>query len=312
VNAAKRFEELTGEEVDVDEAAIAQAFQKLAQAELNALLPVDAVAKANQIPVVEFLEEYHNTLKAIAQGASDDLVNMLVGEGESFKQLRSRVERIKEATQPEGIKRLVHARIAIGKKAKLLLDRGIDGGVKEAKEILQARLEDGTYYQVTVQVDQAIKTIENTYDQTYSSIHKERAIIYRDVLDQIKGSPDWINLEPEVQETILSPLLSRFCDVGQEKKTIELSVDQLVCEACFASIPQMESDIAAANGLRNDVIGRVQEILKPAERVERVRVTTIINNLQMLNTREEVEEAIEQLREALLERIDAGVKIILE
>ena len=37
VNAAKRYEEITGEEVDVDEAAIAQAFQKLAQAELNAL-----------------------------------------------------------------------------------------------------------------------------------------------------------------------------------------------------------------------------------------------------------------------------------
>lgn len=312
VNAAKRFEELTGEEIDVDEAAIAQAFQKLAQAELNALLPVDAVARANQIPVIDILEEYHHTLKAITQGASDDLVNMLEGEGETFKQLRSKVERIKEATQPEGIKRLVHARLAVDQKAKLLIDRGSDGGVKEAKEILQARLEDGTYYQVTVQVDQAIKTIENAYSQAYSESHKNRAMIYREVLDQIKGSPDWINLEPEVQETILSPIISRFCDVGLDKKIIELSADQQVCEACFASIPQMESDIAAANGLRNAVISRIQEILKPAERVERVRFTTIINNLQMLNTREEVEEVIEQLREALLERIDAGVKIILE
>ena len=38
----------------------------------------------------------------------------------------------------------------------------------------------------------------------------------------------------------------------------------------------------------------------------------ILNTLQALNTREEVEEALEQLREALMERIDAGVKVILE
>ena len=74
----------------------------------------------------------------------------------------------------------------------------------------------------------------------------------------------------------------------------------------------MESDIAAANGLKNTVIRKIQEILKPEEKVERVKISTILNTLQALNTREEVEDALEQLREALMERIDAGVKVILE
>jgi hypothetical protein len=74
----------------------------------------------------------------------------------------------------------------------------------------------------------------------------------------------------------------------------------------------MESDIAAANGLKNAVMRKIQEILKPEEKVERVKISAILNTLQALNTREEVEDALEQLREALMERIDAGVKVILE
>jgi hypothetical protein len=57
---------------------------------------------------------------------------------------------------------------------------------------------------------------------------------------------------------------------------------------------------------------KIQEILKPEEKVERVKISAILNTLQALNTREEVEDALEQLREALMERIDAGVKVILE
>ncbi|HPR35780.1 MAG TPA: hypothetical protein PKY64_08915, partial [Anaerolineaceae bacterium] len=312
VNAAKRYEEITGEEVDVDEAAIAQAFQKLAQAELNALLPVDAVARANNIPVLDILEEYQSTLKAILQGASDDLVNMLEGEGESFKKLRSHVQGIRGATEPAGIKRLQRARMAATQMAGLLVERGVNAGVVEARDLLDARLADGSYYQQTAEVDQAIQTIEAAYAQTYSTIHQERAKVFREVIDQVKGSPDWVALQPDQQATILSQLTSRYCDGGTENGLFALPTGKLVCEMCNATIPQMESDIAAANGLKNTVIRKIQEILKPEEKVERVKISTILNTLQALNTREEVEDALEQLREALMERIDAGVKVILE
>jgi hypothetical protein len=53
VTAARRYEELTGDEVDVEESAIAQAFQRLARSELEALLPLEATVRANAIPGVE-------------------------------------------------------------------------------------------------------------------------------------------------------------------------------------------------------------------------------------------------------------------
>jgi hypothetical protein len=312
VNAAKRFEEITGEEVDVDEAAIAQAFQKLAQAELNALLPVDAVARANDIPVLDILEEYQNTLKAILQGASDDLVNMLEGEGETFKKLRSHIQSIRGATEPAGIKRLLRARAAVTQMAGLLIERGVNADVFKAKELLEARLADGSYYQRSAEVDQAIQTIETAYAQTYSKLHQERVNIYREAIDYMKGSQDWVALPEEQQATILAPLIQRYCNGGQENGAFVLPAEQIACGLCRASIPQMESDIAAADGLKSAAVRRMQELLKPEEKVERVKLSAILNTLRVLNTREEVEEALEQLREALMERIDAGVKVILE
>jgi hypothetical protein len=312
VNAAKRFEELTGEDVDVDEAAIAQAFQKLAQAELNALLPVDAIARANNIPVLDLLEEYHNTLTAILQGASDDLVNMLEGEGETFKEMRSQVQGVRSAAEPDGIRRLQRARAAVGQMADLLIERGIGHGIMDAKVLLDTRLADGTYYQKTVEVDEAIQIIESGYTKAYSSIHSERAKLYSEAIDQIKGSPDWAALKDDAQKNILTPLVNRFCGGNQEDGGFSLPGGILACELCKASIPQMESDIAAVGGLKSTVIRKIQEILKPEEKVERLKISAILNTLQALKTREEVEEALEQLREALMERIDAGVKVILE
>ncbi len=237
---------------------------------------------------------------------------MLEGEGESFKKLRSHVQSIRGATEPAGIKRLQRARTAATQMAGLLIERGVDAGVAEAKDLLDARLTDGSYYQRTVEVDQAILTIENNYAQTYSTIHQERAKVFREAIDQVKGSQDWVALQPDHQATILAQLTSRYCDGGIEDGSFALPAGKLVCEQCHATIPQMESDIAAANGLKNAVMRKIQEILKPEEKVERVKLSTILNTLQALNTREEVEEALEQLREALMERIDAGVKVILE
>ena len=80
VAAVRRYEDITGEEVDVEESAIAQAFQALARSELQSLLSLEATVRAHRIPKVgELLAQYHGTLETILNSASDDCVNMLAG-----------------------------------------------------------------------------------------------------------------------------------------------------------------------------------------------------------------------------------------
>src|SRR5206468_6478441 len=72
--AVQQLEDLTGEEVDVEEGAFAAAFKKVAAEELEKLYPLKALAEAHHLPVVPLLTEYQQTLVGIQASASDDCV----------------------------------------------------------------------------------------------------------------------------------------------------------------------------------------------------------------------------------------------
>lgn len=306
VSAARRYEELTGDEVDVDEAAIAQAFQNLARTELNALLPIEAVAKANQVPVLGVLNEYRSTLTTIIQGASDDVVNILEGEGESFKLLRQQVAEAKSATDEPGLRRLRRSRMCVQHMWPLLAARGQDSGLETQVQELQGLLEDGSYYRFPSKVDQVVEAVEKAFVELYQARHSERETAYQQAVDVLKGLPEWPTLPETFQESVLRPLEERGCH------DLSIAHGQLACSNCNASLPQMESDLAAVSGLRSEALRRIQQFLEPEEKIEHIRIADVVSQSQAMSSAEDVEELIERLREHLLKLIEAGSKVILE
>lgn len=91
--AVQRLEELTGEEVNVEEGAIATAFKKVVEEELAKLYPLKATAEAHQLPVLPMVAEYQQTLAGIQSSSSDDCVRMLTEEGADFAVTRDQVRR---------------------------------------------------------------------------------------------------------------------------------------------------------------------------------------------------------------------------
>jgi len=313
VAAARRYEALTGEEVDVEESTIAQAFQRLARAELEALLPVEATVRAHHIPLTPVLGEYRSTLETVINSASDDCVNVLAGEGASFQQLRDQVATIRQATGEEGLARLGRMRAAVEQIWPLLQAEGpaLSGAEGHDSELgdragfLRERLDDGTFYQVSAELDGALVSLETTYRDLYLGRHSERATAFATAVDSVKALPDWALVPQEMQETLLKPLLDRVHD-------LDLPEGELACTVCRASPAEMASDLAAVDGLRSHVLLRVQELTAPDEQVERVRISDVAGVGQTLSTPEDVEELLEQLRDHLLKLIASGVKIALE
>jgi hypothetical protein len=82
------------------------------------------------------------------------------------------------------------------------------------------------------------------------------------------------------------------------------------CVTCRASLNEIEADIAAANGLKASVLQAVSSLVAPAERIERVRIAAFLGGT--LNSPEDVEIAIERLREHLLKLLAEGARIVLE
>ena len=68
--AVQQLEDLTGDEVDVEERAIATAFKKVAAEELEKLYPLKATAEAHRLPIQSMLSEYQQTLAGIQSSAS--------------------------------------------------------------------------------------------------------------------------------------------------------------------------------------------------------------------------------------------------
>jgi len=305
VAAARRYEALTGEEVDVEESTIAQAFQRLARAELEALLPVEATVRAHRIPVTPVLQEYRTTLETILNSASDDCVNVLAGEGASFQEARDRVATIRQATGEKGLARLQRMRTAVGQIWPLLQAEGLNDELADRARFLRERLDDGTYYQVSAELDGALVSLETTYRDLYLGRHSERATAFAAAVDSVKALPAWALVPQEMQETLLKPLLDRVHD-------LDLPEGDLACTVCRASPAEMASDLAAVDGLRSDVLLRVQELTAPDDKVERVRISDVAGVGQTLSTPEDVEELLEQLRDHLLKLIASGIKIALE
>lgn len=110
--AVQQLEDLTGEEVDVEEGAIATAFKKVAAEELEKLYPLKATAEAHRLPVQKMLSEFQQTLVGIQSSASDDCVRILTENGKDFGETRDKVRKLRECLDAEAIAVLRQARQA--------------------------------------------------------------------------------------------------------------------------------------------------------------------------------------------------------
>ena len=159
-------------------------------------------------------------------------------------------------------------------------------------------------------MNQAADYISGAYKDLYKATHKMRAEMYDKALETIKGLPEWatISEDPSVSESereaVLRPLAERAMS------DFDLSEGGVVCNTCKATVAQMETDIAAIDAIRDQAMKKIQEMAAPGEKIERVRVSTIFTG--KLETPEDVETAINQLKEHLLKLLSRGMKVILE
>jgi hypothetical protein len=304
-DAVKRYEDLTGQEVDVEEAAIATAIQKMANEELSALVPLRARLAANGLSRVEELEEYASALQTIVTSASDDCVRILAGEGQSLKILRSQVRLLDQATTEQGLQVLRAARQALSEMWQQVQARPSDDEDQSAQaETLRAALQASDFYAKLIEIRQATDAIEQAYRKRYEDLHIRRGDAFQQIVQEVSTLDDWNNLSPDVRSREIAAL-TRRADTD-----LDLPANALVCQNCSATLAQMESDLAAADGLRRQIIARIRELAAPGIKVERVQLSEFISG--NLDSEEAINDAIEKLRRRLLELLKEGVRIVLE
>ncbi|HZI86834.1 MAG TPA: hypothetical protein VFD48_08365, partial [Pyrinomonadaceae bacterium] len=304
--AVQHLEELTGEEVDIEEGAIAARFRKLADEEMKLLLPLAATVLANRLPGSDFVEEYRQALTGIQGSASDDCVRILAGEGTSFKENRDAIRQMREAVDSGAAQMITNARLALEEEWPVLQRQGIDliGAVNELKSFL----EPDRFYENIAAVKKIARDISEKYRDSYARLHEERSTQFASAIDDLKGRAKWALVPEDVRAAVLSPLTERACELyfSEENSTR--------CAICRSTVSVMQSDLVALDGIKAQAIARIQELTAPPEeegvRSERVKLAEFFTDT--LDSQEAIEEAIQRLRDYLLKLTSENVRIIVE
>jgi hypothetical protein len=306
--AVQRYEELTGEEVDVEEAAITERFQKLAGVEREALLPLSAQVQAYRLPVEGALKEFGATLDGILAAASDDCVRILAGEGASFKEARNRVRQIRNALNDQNLQVIAEARLAVDEMWPTLAERGNPELAANREKLVQLLGADDFYLHLR-DITQLSLQLQGTYRDVYRQCHEERFERYSEAIETIKGLPAWMRIPEDLTESVLMPLASRA------HQPLTMPPNGSRCSGCGATFGQMESDLMALQPLLTQVRQRIVDLVDVpstdgAERTERVRAAEYFP--EVLDSPDSVKIGVEALRDHLLQLVQEDVRVVVE
>jgi len=308
--AAANYEEITGEEVDIEEGAIARAFKSLAEKDRDLLRELIPKMKAQRLPGLETLEEFLRKVEAIIAMPSDECVETLAKEGESYKEARAKAKKLSEVLTPKNLELLTRARCAVKEKCPELQRRANgEKNFTSTCEDLSLALSAENFYENLERINQLTQVISEAYEEIYIETHEKRARVFAEALEEIKSLNDWVKLSSDPSKEgklkeFLRPLEEKLCEV------LDLSNDVSVCRHCRATIAQMESDIAAVESLKARVIAELQSLSAPEKRVVRLRASSLLGNV--IETPEDLERALSRLREELERLLKEGVRVVLE
>jgi hypothetical protein len=308
--AVQQLEDLTGEEVDVEEGAIATAFKKVAAEDLEKLYPLKATAEAHRLPILDMLSEYQHTLAGIQSSTSDDCVRMLAENNQDFGETRDKVRKLREALDAEVIGVLRQARQATDQVWQRLSAHNSSPELGTTVEQLKALLASEQFIDSWDDITAHTKKILGAYRTAYCDLFDRRKKSYESAIEEIKNRTEWAPLEvnnPSLAASLLSPLQGRVGS-DEDKEAVEQGKS-----LGKASLTEMESDLAAIDGLKSSVLVKLQEHSIGSEKkapVRKVRVSEFLS--RPIETQEELDKALNLIRDSLQKYIDEGAIIILE
>lgn len=301
VNAVQAFQEIYGENLQIEEESIAGALRKKFAAEREIILPMQATLRHNKLPLADNLEQVLHTLKGIQESASDDAVKVFAGQRETIKEALDTVRSIQAATTPDNLKMLQRARLALDQawpvvKNRIDPDETLAGAAKRLKENISSE----TFHRRMAAIASDAEVISAIYVDLYCSIMDKRTEACRAVLEELRNRPEWIEINLEARRKISAPFEARMRTEGCPKMKMLFE----------PSVELMEADLMALDSLRRKALAELERLTMPEVRIERVSVRNFVQG--SLSGQEDLDVFIKSLREHCMKLFAEGSRVIIE
>ncbi len=295
--AVQELEAMLGREVDVEESAIAEEFQKLARFEREQAVPALAQARALDLPVVQPLAEWVERLDAAVSGQSDDCVRMLSGDGPALRKQRDRAQQIRDFLTDKNVEIVKCARTVLAGQVPLFA-QSTGLSMPESTIVLEL-LSSADLPDRVMDLLLATNRIDTAYRERFSDKHRQRLDAYCLAIQTVRDRADFRSLDAAEAEPALQPLLRRAID------TFDLPAYAAADRARSTTLATLDDDIELLPSLQAGAIRRLADTgnlgKDSEEATEVLRLSDFLPTAQALMdfTDEEIEAAIEKLRQKL-------------
>jgi len=336
VAAAKAYQAIYGEDVELDEGMLAEAIKRRLGEEQPTLVHLSTLLRTKKLPGEDQAAQTLATCQSIVKGDTEEAVKGFAASATTLREGLELARRLRDATTESNLGVLDRARILLDRAVPSLRDdsarsslASVDGATSEARsgpdasvgtepiEAAIARLTNSmaaeSWYNRLADIATDSHTIEGGYRDRYAYVSDTYCRTYDAAQDRIRAHLDWPTLGENIQDRVLTPLAVRWPDI--------LSIAHAAALPLSPSLSELRESLAAVGGREADARGLLEEALAPStETIQRVRVRDYLGaaigredpdeDMELVARR--LDSALQSLRDECLRLVAEGSRVILE
>jgi len=329
VAAAKAYQAIYGEDVELDEGMLAEAIKRRLGEEQPILVRLSTLLRTKKLPGEEQMTQTLATCQGIVQGDTEDAVKGFAASAATLREGLGLARRLHEATTDSNLAVLDRAHAALDRAWPPLRNdiAPVPAGDPDPwfgipfhddrLDAIATRLDDNmgaeSWYNRLADIATDTMTLEQAYRDRYKGAAEEYCTAYAGAQEELRAHPDWPILDEATQDRVLGPLKPRWPHILDAVPDGGLP---------FApSLPELRESLTGV-GFREGEARRLLEeaLAPPTETIQRVRVRDYLGTAigrqdpdeEIERVAERLDDALQTLRSECLRLVAEGARVILE
>jgi hypothetical protein len=294
VKASEAFRDTFGSEVrELNTGAIVQELRKEITRHEDTVASAVSLLAANRLPGGIALEGALGNMKAILRGSDDNAIATFNASHRAIKDAVKRAVELNQALSEPRLRDLERARQAQATLWSFLRQEpDIADELRARATALDDLLARETFFKELPSIEQHTKAIEAEYERRFEEALDARVDAYDRAYDRLVKIPGWAKVDEDQQHR-----LAESFERGRQR------------DADRVPIPQLRADRDACDGRLRAAIAELRRIID-GERVVTVSVGSYFAD--GIETEEQLDAALDGVREECTRLIGAGKKIIIQ
>ena len=294
VKASEAFRDTFGSEVrELNTAAIVQELRKEIARNEDTVASALSTLTANRLPGGTALEGALGNMKAILRGSDDNAIATFNASHRAIKDAVKRAVELDQALSEPCLHDLERARQAQATLWSFLRQEpDIVDELRAGATALDDLLARETFFKELPSIEQYTTAIESEYERRFEGALDARVGAYATAFDQLVKTPGWAEIDDDQKGRLIEPF-----ERGRQRDTDGVP------------IPQLRADRDACDGRLRAAIAELRRIID-GERVVTLNVSSYFAD--GIETAEQLDAALDGVREECTHLIGAGKKIIIQ